>query len=98
MQEDYIKEEQRNLKRELLRAQEEVKRIQCAPVVFVFGGGGGGVGAVFSSHALAVLIFSGPRRKSSASGTPPFCQCSWGGEGSLAFTWSALLYTTVCHG
>lgn len=27
-QEDYIKEEQRNLKRELLRAQEEVKRIQ----------------------------------------------------------------------
>lgn len=27
-QEEYIKEEQRNLKRELLRAQEEVKRIQ----------------------------------------------------------------------
>ena len=33
MQEDYIKEEQRNLKRELLRALEEVKRIQAVPLV-----------------------------------------------------------------
>ena len=33
MQEEYIKEEQRNLKRELLRAQEEVKRIQSVPLV-----------------------------------------------------------------
>mmetsp|Transcript_15865 Transcript_15865/g.47744 ORF Transcript_15865/g.47744 Transcript_15865/m.47744 type:complete len:421 (-) Transcript_15865:85-1347(-) len=33
IQEDYIKEEQRNLKRELLRAQEEVKRIQAVPLV-----------------------------------------------------------------
>lgn len=33
IQEDYIKEEQRNLKRELLRAQEEVKRIQSVPLV-----------------------------------------------------------------
>ena len=33
LQEDYIKEEQRNLKRELLRAQEEVKRIQSVPLV-----------------------------------------------------------------
>lgn len=32
-QEEYIKEEQRNLKRELLRAQEEVKRIQSVPLV-----------------------------------------------------------------
>ena len=32
-QEDYIKEEQRNLKRELLRAQEEVRRIQSVPLV-----------------------------------------------------------------
>ena len=32
-QEDYIKEEQHNLKRELLRAQEEVKRIQSVPLV-----------------------------------------------------------------
>lgn len=32
-QEDYIKEEQKNLKRELLRAQEEVKRIQSVPLV-----------------------------------------------------------------
>ena len=29
-QEEYIKEEQKNLKNELLRAQEEVKRIQVA--------------------------------------------------------------------
>ncbi|MEW5305670.1 MAG: hypothetical protein WDW36_008196 [Sanguina aurantia] len=33
IQEDYIKEEQKNLKRELLRAQEEVKRIQSVPLV-----------------------------------------------------------------
>ena len=33
MQEEYIKEEQRSLKRELLRAQEEVKRIQSVPLV-----------------------------------------------------------------
>lgn len=32
MQEEYIKEEQRNLKRELLRAEEEVKRIQSVPL------------------------------------------------------------------
>jgi hypothetical protein len=31
-QEEYIKEEQRNLKRELLRAEEEVKRIQSVPL------------------------------------------------------------------
>jgi len=33
VQEGYIKEEQRNLKRELLHAQEEVKRIQSVPLV-----------------------------------------------------------------
>lgn len=33
IQEDYIKDEQKNLKRELLRAQEEVKRIQSVPLV-----------------------------------------------------------------
>lgn len=33
MQEEYIKDEQKNLKRELLRAQEEVKRIQSVPLV-----------------------------------------------------------------
>lgn len=33
LQEEYIKDEQRNLKRELLRAQEEVKRIQSVPLV-----------------------------------------------------------------
>ncbi len=33
IQEEYIKEEQQNLKRELLRAQEEVKRIQSVPLV-----------------------------------------------------------------
>jgi len=33
IQEGYIKDEQKNLKRELLRAQEEVKRIQSVPLV-----------------------------------------------------------------
>jgi 26S proteasome regulatory subunit T3 len=33
IQEEYIKHEQKNLKRELLRAQEEVKRIQSVPLV-----------------------------------------------------------------
>lgn len=33
IQEGYIKDEQRHLKRELLRAQDEVKRIQCVPLV-----------------------------------------------------------------
>lgn len=33
IQEEYIKDEQRNLKREYLRAQEEVKRIQSVPLV-----------------------------------------------------------------
>lgn len=33
LQEEYIKEEQKNLKNELLRAQEEVKRIQAVPLV-----------------------------------------------------------------
>ncbi|OUM65949.1 hypothetical protein PIROE2DRAFT_69012 [Piromyces sp. E2] len=33
LQEDYIKDEQKNLKSELIRAQEEVKRIQSVPLV-----------------------------------------------------------------
>ena len=33
IQEEYIKDEQKNLKIELLRAQEEVKRIQAVPLV-----------------------------------------------------------------
>lgn len=33
LQEDYIKDEQRHLKRELIRAQEEVRRIQSVPLV-----------------------------------------------------------------
>ncbi|GME98034.1 unnamed protein product [Ambrosiozyma monospora] len=33
LQEDYIKDEQRYLKRELIRAQEEVKKIQSVPLV-----------------------------------------------------------------
>jgi len=33
LQEDYVKDEQRHLKRELVRAQEEVKRIQSVPLV-----------------------------------------------------------------
>jgi ATP-dependent 26S proteasome regulatory subunit len=33
LQEEYIKDEQRSLKRELVRAQEEIKRIQSVPLV-----------------------------------------------------------------
>ncbi len=33
IQEDYVKDEQKNLKRELLLAQEEVKRIQSVPLM-----------------------------------------------------------------
>ena len=33
IQDEYVKDEQKNLKRELLRAQEEVKRIQSVPLV-----------------------------------------------------------------
>jgi 26S proteasome regulatory subunit T3 len=33
VQEEYVKDEHKNLKRELLRAQEEVKRIQSVPLV-----------------------------------------------------------------
>ncbi|GKD68791.1 26S proteasome regulatory subunit 6B, partial [Tanacetum coccineum] len=33
IQEEYVKDEQKNLKRELLRSQEEVKRIQSVPLV-----------------------------------------------------------------
>lgn len=33
LQEDYIKEEQKSLQRELLRAQEEVKRIRAVPLL-----------------------------------------------------------------
>lgn len=33
IQEEYVKDEQKNLKRELIRAKEEVKRIQSVPLV-----------------------------------------------------------------
>src|SRR5688572_25498169 len=33
IQEEYVKDEQKNLKRELLRAKEEVKRIQSVPLI-----------------------------------------------------------------
>ncbi len=33
VQEEYIKDEQKNLKKELLHAQEEIKRIQSVPLV-----------------------------------------------------------------
>ena len=72
MQEDYIKEEQRNLKRELLRAQEEVKRIQCAPVVFVFGGGGGeGLGLSFHLMHLLYSYSQGPGGSQAHPVRPP---------------------------
>lgn len=44
IQEDYIKDESKNLKREEIRAKEEVKRIQSVPLV---------IGE--HSHGLAVL-------------------------------------------
>ena len=33
LQEDFIREEQKNLKKELIRAKEEIKRIQAVPLV-----------------------------------------------------------------
>lgn len=33
LQEEYIKDEMKNLKRELIRAKEEIKRIQSVPLV-----------------------------------------------------------------
>ena len=33
IQEDFIKEEQKNLKKELMRAREEIKKIQAVPLV-----------------------------------------------------------------
>jgi 26S proteasome regulatory subunit T3 len=33
IQEEYIKDEQKNLKREILRAQQEIQRIQSVPLV-----------------------------------------------------------------
>ena len=59
-QEEYIKEEQRSLKRELLRAQEEVKRIQSVPLVIgqfleMVDGNSGIVG---STTGMLILVTS----------------------------------------
>lgn len=57
MQEEYIKEEQRNLKRELLRAQEEVKRIQAVPLVL------GQFLEMVDANSGVVTITTGARRQ-----------------------------------
>uniref|UniRef100_A0A0D9VCH4 26S proteasome regulatory subunit 6B homolog n=1 Tax=Leersia perrieri TaxID=77586 RepID=A0A0D9VCH4_9ORYZ len=61
IQEEYIKEEQKNLKRELLRAQEEVKRIQSVPVAIgqfmeMVDGGSGIVGSTTGSNYLVRIL------------------------------------------
>ena len=86
-QEDYIKEEQRNLKRELLRAQEEVKRIQAVPLVIgqfmeAVDGTSGIVGSTTGSnyyvrcatHVLCVASCEGTLRRDSA-GQPRATLC-----------------------
>jgi ATP-dependent 26S proteasome regulatory subunit len=60
-QEEYIKEEQRSLKRELLRAQEEVKRIQSVPLVIgqfleMVDGNSGIVGSTTGVPTFSALL------------------------------------------
>ena len=60
-QEEYIKEEQRSLKRELLRAQEEVKRIQSVPLVIgqfleMVDGSSGIVGSTTGSNYYVRIL------------------------------------------
>lgn len=70
VQEEYIKDEQKNLKKEFLHAQEEVKRIQSIPLVIgqfleavdqntaIVGSTTGAWGVVYSSvHSTAVNCF-----------------------------------------
>lgn len=66
MQEEYIKDEQKNLKKEFLHAQEEVKRIQSIPLVIgqfleavdqntAIVGSTTGVGGWGAPHSLILL-------------------------------------------
>ena len=66
-QEEYIKEEQRSLKRELLRAQEEVKRIQSVPLVIgqfleMVDGSSGIVGSTTGSNYYVRILSTLNRR------------------------------------
>jgi 26S proteasome regulatory subunit T3 len=61
IQEEYIKDEQKNLKRELLRAQEEVKRIQSVPLVIgqfmeMVDGNNGIVGSTTGSNYYVRIL------------------------------------------
>ncbi|KAI9221684.1 P-loop containing nucleoside triphosphate hydrolase protein [Blastocladiella britannica] len=61
LQEEYIKDEQKNLKRELLRAQEEVKRIKAVPLVIgqfleAIDANTGIVGSTTSSNYLVRIL------------------------------------------
>jgi ATP-dependent 26S proteasome regulatory subunit len=51
LQEDFIREEQKNLKKELIRAKEEIKRIQAVPLVI-----GQFIEMVDLEHGKGVLI------------------------------------------
>ncbi|CAD6251006.1 unnamed protein product [Miscanthus lutarioriparius] len=61
IQEEYVKDEQKNLKRELLRAQEEVKRIQSVPLVIgqfmeMVDGNNGIVGSTTGSNYYVRIL------------------------------------------
>jgi hypothetical protein len=81
-QEEYIKEEQRSLKRELLRAQEEVKRIQSVPLVIgqfleMVDGASGIVGSTTGSNYY-VRILSTLNRRARACSCPTAQACPAG--------------------
>ena len=88
-QEEYIKEEQRSLKRELLRAQEEVKRIQSVPLVIgqfleMVDGNSGIVGSTTGTPRVALERQSvHPRREALAA--LPLCLTSYDIETPVGF-------------
>ena len=61
VQEDYIKDELKNLRQEYLYAQEEVKRIQSVPLVI-----GQFLEAVDQNYAIVGSTTGGPKHKFSA--------------------------------
>jgi hypothetical protein len=72
LQEEYIKEEQKNLKRELLRAQEEVKRIQSVPLVI------GQFLEMVNAHCGIVGSTTGVHRKCLCAGAAAVLVCMCG--------------------
>ncbi len=73
-QEEYIKEEQRSLKRELLRAQEEVKRIQSVPLVIgqfleMVDGNSGIVGSTTGVSMSSALVVQPQSARAHAQST-----------------------------